>query len=116
MTHSVNIAFIHGNTNDRSYKNSIFVCQIGVIHGDVNETNLLVMPGNDAGGNYTLSGIIDFGAVVESYAVYDLAIAIAYMVMCSKNMDPLAVGCHMIEGYETEASLNEAEWQALRVS
>ena len=79
--------------------------------------NILVKPENkDGSGNYQLSGIIDFGDMMESYAVYDLAITIAYMMMCSKNMDPLAVGYHLIAGYETEASLNEAEWQALRVS
>ena len=74
------------------------------------------MPESGGSGDYKLSGIIDLGDLMDSYAVYDLAITIAYMVMSSKNMDPLAVGYHVIEGYETEASLNEAEWQALRVS
>ena len=78
--------------------------------------NILVIPENsDGSGNYKLSGILDFGDMMMSYAVYDLAITIAYMVMCSKNMDPLAVGYHVITGYEKEASLNEAEWQVLRV-
>ena len=96
--------------------NGVFFCETGVIHGDFNGMNIIVTPGSDHSGDYKLSGIIDLGNLMESYAVYDLAIAIAYMTMCSKNMDPLAVGYHVIEGHETEASLNEAEWKVLRVS
>ena len=47
-----------------------------VIHGDANDYNVLVDP-----ESMTVSGLIDFGDMVYSYTVGDLAIAVAYVVL-----------------------------------
>ena len=47
--------------------------QKGVIHGDLNEQNVLVKDGN-------ISGIIDFSDLNESYKVFDIGISLFYFV------------------------------------
>jgi len=73
-----------------------------VIHGDANDYNVLVDP-----ESMTVSGLIDFGDMVYSYTVGDLAIAIAYVVL--GEGDPRDV----IAGYTSEFGLLDEERVAL---
>lgn len=73
-----------------------------VIHGDANDYNVLVDP-----DSMTVSGLIDFGDMVYSYTVADLAIALAYVVL--GEGDPRDV----IAGYESEFGLLDEEREAL---
>jgi Ser/Thr protein kinase RdoA (MazF antagonist) len=73
-----------------------------VIHGDANDYNVLVDP-----DSMTVSGLIDFGDMVYSYTVGDLAIALAYVVLGEGN--PRDV----IAGYTSEFGLLDAEREAL---
>jgi Ser/Thr protein kinase RdoA (MazF antagonist) len=73
-----------------------------VIHGDANDYNVLVDP-----ESMTVSGLIDFGDMVYSYTVGDLAIALAYVVLGEGN--PRDV----IAGYTSEFELLEEEREAL---
>lgn len=73
-----------------------------VIHGDANDYNVLVDP-----ETMTVSGLIDFGDMVYSYTVGDLAIALAYVVL--GEGDPSDV----IAGYTSEFGLLEEEREAL---
>ena len=73
-----------------------------VIHGDANDYNVLVDP-----ESMTVSGLIDFGDMVYSYTVGDLAIAIAYVVL--GEGDPHDV----IAGYRSEFGLLDDEREAL---
>jgi Ser/Thr protein kinase RdoA (MazF antagonist) len=75
-----------------------------VIHGDANDYNVLV-------DGEEVVGLIDFGDLVYSYTVGDLAIAIAYVVL-GKD-DPYAAAAPVIEGYVSEFSLTDAERDAL---
>lgn len=75
-----------------------------VIHGDANDYNVLVDGGE-------IVGLIDFGDLVYSYTVGELAIAVAYVVL-GKD-DPYAAAAPVIEGYEKEFSLTEAERDAV---
>jgi len=75
-----------------------------VIHGDANDYNVLV------DGNKVV-GIIDFGDVVYSYTVGDLAIAIAYVVLGKE--DPFAAAAPVIDGYHQEFPLARDELDAL---
>ena len=75
-----------------------------VIHGDANDYNVLVERSE-------VVGLIDFGDIVYSYTVGDLAIAIAYVVL--GKADPYAAAVPVVEGYEEEFSLTEAEREAL---
>ena len=73
-----------------------------VIHGDANDYNVLVDP-----ESMTVSGLIDFGDMVYSYTVGDLAIALAYVVL--GKGDPRDV----IGGYMSEFGLLDDEREAL---
>lgn len=75
-----------------------------VVHGDANDYNVLV---NDD----KVVGLIDFGDIVYSYTVGDLAIAVAYVVL-GKD-DPYAAAAPVIEGYREEFELNKDELEAL---
>jgi Ser/Thr protein kinase RdoA (MazF antagonist) len=72
------------------------------IHGDANDYNVLVDP-----ESMTVSGLIDFGDMVYSYTVGDLAIAVAYVVL--SEGDPRDV----IDGYRSEFVLLDEEREAL---
>ena len=75
-----------------------------VIHGDANDFNILV---NDD----RIVGLIDFGDMVHSYVVAELAVAIAYAVL--GKADPLAVASTIAAGYDQQNPLTEIERQIL---
>jgi Ser/Thr protein kinase RdoA (MazF antagonist) len=77
-----------------------------VIHGDVNDYNVVVDP-----ESMTVSGLIDFGDMVYSYTVGDLAIAIAYVIL--DKTDPHAAAAQIVSGYRSEFELVENELEAL---
>ncbi len=83
-----------------------------VIHNDANDYNLLVNDDGDLFSRYQrISGLIDFGDMVYSHTINDLAIAIAYAVL--NQDDPLAVASHIVKGYHAAYSLTENELAAL---
>lgn len=73
-----------------------------VIHGDANDYNVLVDP-----ETMTVSGLIDFGDMVYSYTVGDLAIALAYVVL--GEGDPR----DLLAGYTSEFVLLDEERESL---
>jgi Ser/Thr protein kinase RdoA (MazF antagonist) len=75
-----------------------------VIHGDANDYNLLVGAGR-------MVGLLDFGDIVHTATVCDLAIALAYTMLNAKH--PLAVAAQVIGGYHRCYPLTEAEQQVL---
>lgn len=77
-----------------------------VIHGDANDYNVLVEPGRDE-----VVGLVDFGDMVYSYTVGDLAIAVAYVVL--GKADPFAAAEQVIDGYCNEFLLTKEEIDAL---
>lgn len=81
----------------------------GAIHGDANDYNLLV--DSDPQGSSRLSGIIDFGDMIFSYTVADLAVAIAYAVLGESH--PLQAASHLVSGYSEANSLYDQEIEAL---
>jgi 4-aminobutyrate aminotransferase-like enzyme/Ser/Thr protein kinase RdoA (MazF antagonist) len=76
----------------------------GVIHNDPNDYNLLVNEGE-------ISGILDFGDMVESAVVCDLANACAY-AMFGKD-DPLGAARTVAAAYHHERPLSEEEIRLL---
>ena len=77
-----------------------------IIHSDANDYNLLV--------DETLqqvTGIIDFGDMVYSHTVNDVAIAMAYVALSAE--DPLAAAAAVVAGYQQTHPLTEAEIAAL---
>jgi Ser/Thr protein kinase RdoA (MazF antagonist) len=77
-----------------------------VIHGDANDYNVLVDP-----ERMTVIGLLDFGDMVYSYTVGELAIAIAYVVL--DKDDALAAAKEVIEGYASEFRLVDEELRML---
>ena len=81
-----------------------------VIHGDANDYNLLVEADS-------VTGLIDFGDMVYSWTIGDLAVALAYVVL-GKD-DPHVTAEHVIDGYTEEFTLPEEErvvlWKLVRL-
>ena len=81
-----------------------------VIHGDANDYNVLV-------DGDRVVGIIDFGDMVYSWTVGNLAVALAYVVL-GKD-DPRAAAGHMIDGYTEKFPLTVEEpgvlWKLVRL-
>ena len=77
-----------------------------VIHGDANDYNVLVDPAGT-----TVTGLLDFGDMVYSYTVADLAIAIAYVVL--DKDDPRAAAQEVVDGFLDQFDLKDEEREAL---
>jgi len=83
-----------------------------IIHNDANDYNVLVGGGIDLySRNQSVTGLIDFGDMVHSYIIGDLALAIAYSVL--DEPDPLSSAAHITRGYHSAFPLNEEEISAL---
>ena len=80
-----------------------------VIHNDGNDYNVLAAPK----GNFRnkVSGVIDFGDMVYSCTICDLAIVCAYAMLDKK--DPLAAASTIIAGFHSAFALTEDEIRAL---
>lgn len=79
-----------------------------VIHNDANDYNLLV---DDDDGAQRVAGLIDFGDIVYSYTVADLAVTIAYAIV--DKPDPLETAAEIVNGYAAVNPLNDAELRIL---
>ncbi|MFC1515758.1 aminotransferase class III-fold pyridoxal phosphate-dependent enzyme [Thermodesulfobacteriota bacterium] len=83
-----------------------------VIHNDANDFNVIAGGGDDVYDRYQqVMGIIDFGDMVFSYTVCDLAIAIAYAIL--DKPDPLNAAVQVVRGYHREYPLTDDEITAL---
>jgi 4-aminobutyrate aminotransferase-like enzyme/Ser/Thr protein kinase RdoA (MazF antagonist) len=76
-----------------------------VIHNDANDQNVLV--GGSDGDDETVCGIIDFGDVVQTSTIFNLAIAAAYAAIRSE--DPLSTICSVLSGYNELFAVEELE-------
>src|SRR6185369_10823335 len=77
----------------------------GVIHNDSNDWNVIVAPGHP--DTREVSAIVDFGDMLESVVVADLAIACAYAMQ--DKPDPLAAATAVVAGYHAEYPLQPGE-------
>ena len=83
-----------------------------VVHGDLNDFNVLVGDGDDLETrDQRVTGVVDFGDMVYSYRVADLAIATAYAML--DTADPLSVAAHVTHGFSEHVALEEGELSAL---
>ncbi|UCH23150.1 MAG: aminotransferase class III-fold pyridoxal phosphate-dependent enzyme [Deltaproteobacteria bacterium] len=81
----------------------------GVIHNDGNDYNVLVEP--DGRWHNKVTGVIDFGDMVHTCTVSEVAITCAYAMM--NKADPLAAGTQVVAGYHQVHPLNQQELAAL---
>lgn len=78
---------------------------IGIIHGDLNDQNILVKPGSN--GHHEVSGILDFALLKCGFYVWDVAIMIMYLML--QNPSPLDVGGAVLAGFESVMELSDDE-------
>ncbi|XP_052771203.1 hydroxylysine kinase-like [Mya arenaria] len=91
----------------------------GVIHGDLNEQNIIVseVPGQRKvtcdQRVHDVIAILDWAHVTKSYFVFDIAINIAYLsIECEENKQ-LDVGGHILKGYANYRKINDVEFQSI---
>lgn len=75
-----------------------------VIHNDANNYNVLIEDGR-------MSGLLDFGDLVHSATVCDLAIALAYAMLHEK--EPLGAAAAVVRAYHRHNALTEHEQRVL---
>jgi 4-aminobutyrate aminotransferase-like enzyme/Ser/Thr protein kinase RdoA (MazF antagonist) len=80
-----------------------------VIHNDGNDHNVLVGPPTD--GEREIAGLLDFGDMVESWTVCEVAVAAAYATF--GKADPVAAAGEVAAGYHAVRPLSEPEIEAL---
>lgn len=80
-------------------------CPRQVIHNDANDYNVLL----DESGK--VCGLLDFGDMVESWRIVELAVACAYALIGAP--DPMSEILPLVAGYHAENPLREAEIAAL---
>jgi len=76
----------------------------GLIHGDLNDENMVVADGK-------LSGVLDFGDVLYNPLICDLAISLAYVLL--DEPDPWTAGAYVVAGYHSVRSLSPTEIELL---
>ena len=83
---------------------ALHTLRLAVIHNDANDYNILV---RGAGYEARISGVLDFGDMVRTYLVCEVAIAATY-VMLGKP-DPVGAAVHVIRGFHQAYPLLEEE-------
>lgn len=79
-----------------------------VNYNDANDYNVLVSQDND---DPRVPGVIDFGDVVYTNTINELAIAIAYAIM--GKPDPLEAAVHIVRGFNASFKIEERELSVL---
>lgn len=88
----------------------------GLIHADFNEQNLLAEWNSDA-DSHKICGILDFGDTHDSCIIFDIALPIMYMMLdaTEKQIEMLAVGGFVLQGYQELESIPEDEYRLLKL-
>lgn len=79
-----------------------------IVHNDVNDNNIIV---TDNLSDPVVKAIVDFGDVIHTQVINDLAIAIAYAVMGKPDL--LGAALPLVEGYNNYFPLEEKELEFL---
>ncbi|MFX1271381.1 MAG: aminotransferase class III-fold pyridoxal phosphate-dependent enzyme [Promethearchaeota archaeon] len=80
-----------------------------VVHNDANDHNVLVS--NPYPLEEARFGILDFGDMVLTHTVNELAVAIAYAIL--GKADPIGAASHVVGGYHSKYPLTEIEIELL---
>jgi len=79
-----------------------------IIHGDLNEHNILVSPdGKD------IVAVIDFGDCHRTCCIFELAVVLCYMILQTADVE---MGKYVVEGYEKIKKLTDVEKKILKIS
>lgn len=83
-----------------------------VIHGDINDENIIVVP-NQYGDGHEIVSIIDFGDMSVSYRVFEVAICMMYMIMVrvqqgDTHNEAIRIAGYVLHGYQSVYSLSQS--------
>jgi 4-aminobutyrate aminotransferase-like enzyme/aminoglycoside phosphotransferase (APT) family kinase protein len=81
------------------------------VHNDANDHNVIVDEGRGRIPAPRINGLVDFGDIVHTATVADLAIAIAYAILDAH--DPLSTAEAIARGYQSVRTLDDLELAAL---
>ncbi len=90
------------------HRASLTQCEKGLIHGDLNDHNVFIDP---ASIDCPIIGAIDFGDLMYTSLIHELAVTAAYAIMHCE--DPLAAVSHMLQSYTHYRQATELELQLL---
>ncbi|KAF3423166.1 hypothetical protein E2986_06799 [Frieseomelitta varia] len=102
LVHQVILAF------EKDVLQTTLQLEEGMIHGDLNEQNFVMSPNGKE-----IAAVIDFGDSQRTYLIFELAIALCYMILQAGNV---AMGKHVIEGYQDIKRLTDLEKKILKVT
>jgi len=88
-----------------------YLLRKSLIHNDANDNNILV---HQDDSDPVVDGIIDFGDMVYSHTIFDLAVALAYIMLNTK--DPLSRAVPVVEAYHQVFPLDKIEINVLFLS
>lgn len=83
----------------------------GIIHGDINEQNIIVSKAYSS-TECRVAGLIDFGDTSYSPYIFELAIAIVYMILQSNDLETAG---YVLAGYKAIRSISLEEREVLKV-
>ncbi|GLV43483.1 uncharacterized protein CBL_04025 [Carabus blaptoides fortunei] len=86
------------------------ILEKGMLHGDFNEQNIVVRETED--GSWKIDSILDFGDSQYSCLLFELAIAITYMILQCKE---IYMAGHVLAGYSFIQPVPEHEYKLLKV-
>ncbi|TRY69968.1 hypothetical protein TCAL_02332 [Tigriopus californicus] len=86
----------------------------GIIHGDVNDHNIVVKQRSDNPLQYDIVSVIDFGDSQKNPLLFELAITIMYMMLKHSAVHPNQTGGHVIAGYIKHRKIPRLEMDLLR--
>ncbi|KAL4223075.1 hypothetical protein ACF0H5_016550 [Mactra antiquata] len=94
--------------------------QKGLIHGDLNNCNIILKSSIDphmTDSPYTVSGLIDYGDICYSYYIYEIAILIGDIMSSklSQDVSPLEAARLILKGYIKKFPLQYNELHCLRI-
>jgi hydroxylysine kinase len=85
--------------------------EIGMIHGDINEQNLLLTK-TERPNEYRVAGILDFGDNSFTHLVFEMAIAMTYLMLCTGKVE---TGGLFIAGYNQTRVIPKHEMEILQI-
>jgi 4-aminobutyrate aminotransferase-like enzyme/Ser/Thr protein kinase RdoA (MazF antagonist) len=89
---------------ETSVSPNLFLLRKGYVHNDANDYNVLTIEGR-------VSGLIDFGDMVYTAIINNVAVACTYAML--DQPDPIAAACMVIKGYHEKYPLEEKELSLL---
>ncbi|CAG9766204.1 unnamed protein product [Ceutorhynchus assimilis] len=81
----------------------------GIIHGDINEQNLIVETENE---KTKVTSVIDFGDTHYCCYLYELALAMMYMIVLANDIE---AGGHVLAGYLSVRPMREEDINLLKI-